>query len=193
MTSAAPRILAFSGSARRGSWNAKLLAVAIKGAEEAGANVTTIDLATFPLPLYQGHHDGPSPVPAEARKLRALVKEHDGLLIATPEYHGSLAPLVANALDWVAQADGALPAKAAYAGKAAALLSASRERVGGLKGLAALSSLLGHLGVLVQPPLFGVGAIDRAFGADGTLVDKVIETRVKGVGQALAKLLGGPP
>ncbi len=50
----APRILAFAGSARSGSFNKRLIAIAAAGARAAGADVTLIDLRDYPLPLYDG-------------------------------------------------------------------------------------------------------------------------------------------
>ena len=47
-----PRILAFAGSTRRESFNKKLVPIAAKGARDAGADVTRIDLKDFPLPLF---------------------------------------------------------------------------------------------------------------------------------------------
>ena len=46
-----PRILAFAGSTRRDSFNKRLVPIAAKGARDAGAEVTLIDLKDFPLPL----------------------------------------------------------------------------------------------------------------------------------------------
>ena len=47
-----PRILAFAGSARKDSFNKKLVQIAAQGAREAGADVTCIDLKDFPMPLF---------------------------------------------------------------------------------------------------------------------------------------------
>ena len=46
------KILAFSGSLRAGSFNQKLVMIAAAAAEEAGAEVTVISLADFPMPLF---------------------------------------------------------------------------------------------------------------------------------------------
>ena len=46
------KILAFAGSARQDSYNKKLIKIAARGAQEGGAEVTLIDLADFPLPLF---------------------------------------------------------------------------------------------------------------------------------------------
>ena len=46
------RILAFAGSSRKDSYNKKLVKIAAAGARDAGAEVTLIDLADFPMPLF---------------------------------------------------------------------------------------------------------------------------------------------
>ena len=46
------KILAFAGSARKQSFNRRLVKVAAAGAESAGAQVTLIDLADYPMPLF---------------------------------------------------------------------------------------------------------------------------------------------
>ena len=45
-------ILAFAGSVRKESWNRKVLDVAIAGARDAGATVTLVSLADYPMPIY---------------------------------------------------------------------------------------------------------------------------------------------
>src|SRR5688572_23369630 len=80
-----PRILAFSGSARRESLNKKLLAVAAAAVREAGAEVTLRDLNDYPVPLYHGDLEDAAGVPENARTLIDLIARHDGLLIASPE------------------------------------------------------------------------------------------------------------
>ena len=47
-----PRILAFAGSARKDSFNVKLVNIAAAGARAAGAEVTVLDLNDFPMPLF---------------------------------------------------------------------------------------------------------------------------------------------
>jgi chromate reductase len=49
-----PKILAFAGATRTESWNKKLIRVAVRAAEEAGGEVTLIDLRDYPMPLYDG-------------------------------------------------------------------------------------------------------------------------------------------
>ena len=98
-----PKILAFSGSIRRESWNRKLIRVAVDATRAAGGDVTLIDLADYPLPLYNGDLEERDGLPDNAQRLKALFKEHDALLIASPEYNSSMPPLLKNTLDWVSR------------------------------------------------------------------------------------------
>ncbi|MGH7945560.1 MAG: NADPH-dependent FMN reductase, partial [Opitutaceae bacterium] len=101
----APRILAFSGSARRESLNKKLLAVAVAATRAAGAEVTVHDFKEFPIPMYEGDLEDAEGIPANAQKLIDLVTQHAGLLIASPEYNSQNTPLLKNAIDWCTRVD----------------------------------------------------------------------------------------
>ncbi len=94
------KILAFAGSARRDSCNKKLLHVAAAKAQNAGAEVTLIDLRDLPMPLYGGDLEEADGLPANATKLKTLMREHSGLFIACPECNSSITPLLKNAIDW---------------------------------------------------------------------------------------------
>ena len=95
-----PKILAFSGSIRRDAWNRKLIQVAVGAARAAGGDVTLIDLADYPLPLYNGDLEDRDGLPDNALRLKALFKGHDAFLIASPEYNSSIPPLLKNTIDW---------------------------------------------------------------------------------------------
>ncbi|MGI9498474.1 MAG: NADPH-dependent FMN reductase, partial [Geminicoccaceae bacterium] len=87
---AAPKILAFAGSTRAASLNKKLIRVAADGARQAGAEVMLIDLRDFPMPLYDGDLEANEGLPEPVQRLKALFMEHQGLLIASPEYNGGM-------------------------------------------------------------------------------------------------------
>ena len=53
-TNVTVKILAFSGSSREGSWNKKLVAIAADGARTTGAEIITVDLANYRMPIYDG-------------------------------------------------------------------------------------------------------------------------------------------
>ena len=100
-----PHILAFSGSARRESLNRKLLNIVAEAVRAEGAEVTAIDLQDFPMPLYHGDLEDAEGMPEHANRLLKLIVEHDGLLIASPEYNSQMTPLLKNSIDWCTRAD----------------------------------------------------------------------------------------
>src|SRR5262245_45037477 len=131
-----PRILSFGGALRRDSFNQKLAAIAAQGAREAGAEVTLIALRDFPMPVFDGDLEDASGLPEGAKKLKALFREHHGLLIASPEYNSSISGALKNAIDWVSREEtDDEPPLSALSGKTAVLMSASPGALGGLRGL----------------------------------------------------------
>ena len=108
-----------SGSSRPGSFNGKLAAVAQQLAQQAGAQVTRLDLRALALPIYDAEVEAAG-VPAGAIALRDALASHDALIVATPEYNAFPTPLLINAFDWASRtaASAQQPAGlAAMAGK----------------------------------------------------------------------------
>ena len=127
--SSTPSIVAFAGSTRAGSYNFKLVQVAARGAELAGAGVTVVDLRDYRLPLFDQDLEAAEGLPEKALELQSVMLEHDGLLIASPEYNSSITPLMMNTIDWVSRPADGEPMLAAYQGKVAAIMAASMSNV----------------------------------------------------------------
>lgn len=188
--STTPRILVFGGSLRRDSFNQKLAAIAAEGAREAGAEVTVIALRDFPLPVFDQDLEDASGKPEAAARLKAIFKDHHGLIIASPEYNSSITAALKNAIDWVSRADrDDEPMLSALSGKSAVLCAASPGALGGLRGLVHLRSILGNIGITLLPDQIAVGNAYQAFAEDGSLTDPKQAARVKALGAALAKHL----
>lgn len=184
------RILAFSGSARKESYNTRLLAVAASGAAAAGAEVTSVDLGSFEIPLFNQDYEEQQGFPPGALRFKRLLQEHDGLLIASPEYNGMLTPLLKNVLDWASRAETEdEPIYAAYTGKIAAIMSASLRYSGGRQGLGGLRQLLSDMGVMVIPDQVNIPRAESAFNPDGTLKKESRQTRAVELGKTLAEML----
>ena len=165
-----PRILAFSGSARKASLNQRLVAAGADIARERGADVTLINLRDFPMPIFNQDEEAAHGQPDSVRELKALFVEHDALLLASPEYNGLITPLFKNTLDWLSRKAGDEPSMVAYRGKTAALLAASFGGFGGLRGLVHARALLTNLGVHTVPRQAAIGRAGDAFDEDGKLV-----------------------
>jgi NAD(P)H-dependent FMN reductase len=170
MSDSTPRILAFAGSVRTASLNKKLIAAAAEVVRDAGAEVTVADLRDYPMPLYDGDLEEREGMPATASAFKRLLVESDGLLIASPEYNSSIPPLLKNAIDWASRSEGddEIPMQA-FAGKVAGLLAASPGRLGGMRGLVHLRSILANIGVTVIPDQLAVSGAAEVFDEAGNL------------------------
>lgn len=182
------KILAFAGSARRDSFNKKVLAAAAAGARAAGAEVTVVDLRDFEMPLYDGDLEREKGLPDGAKRFRELLKSHDALLVACPEYNSSITPLLKNTIDWATRVEGAKASLDGFQGKVAGLVAASPGAFGGLRGLVVLRSLLGNIGVVVLPEQATVSKAHEAIAADGTIADPKVRESLEKVGARVAKV-----
>ena len=178
------KILAFAGSTRNGSLNKKLIAAAAGFAEEAGAEVTVVDLRDFDLPLFDEDLEAEG-TPEGAVRLKQLFLEHNGLLIASPEYNSSLSAVLKNAIDWVSRSAPGEPMKAAFLGKVAAIVSASPGGLGGLRGLVHLRAVLQNISVMVVPDQYALGAAHKAFDDSGALIDEKAAAAVRSIADKL--------
>ncbi|MEJ2720806.1 MAG: NAD(P)H-dependent oxidoreductase [bacterium] len=184
-----PTILAFAGSARRGSYNRMLLGNAVEYAEHAGADVTLADLNDFPLPIYNADLETAQGIPEPAVRFKRLMTEHDGFLIATPEYNSMFTPLIKNLIDWSSRRLDGEPPYHGFEGKVAAILAASPGALGGLRSAFHLRALLSHMRVLVIPDQKTVPRADNAFDADGRLIDERTRQAVQNVAVALVQTI----
>jgi chromate reductase, NAD(P)H dehydrogenase (quinone) len=184
-----PRILVFAGSLRRDSYNKALARLATKHCREFGAETTFIDLADYPMPLYDGDLEAGEGPPENAFRLQELIATQHGLLIASPEYNNSLPALLKNTLDWVSRTPrvrGPNP----FAGKVAALASASPGGFGGLRGLDHVRRVLDTVGMLVLPGVAAIPHADQAFDADGRLADTNADQRLQALCGQLIQVSG---
>lgn len=184
--SATVTILAFAGSARKDSVNKKLVRVAAEGARAGGGIVTMIDLRDYPLPVFDQDYEAENGPPENARKLKQMFVEHQGLLIASPEYNSSVTPLLKNTLDWISRSIPGESPLAAFQGKVACLMSASPGGLGGLRGLVHVRAILGNIGVIVLPDQIAVPKAHEAFDDAGQLRDAKLRDGVHGLGRTLA-------
>ncbi|MDP1924783.1 MAG: NAD(P)H-dependent oxidoreductase [Thiobacillus sp.] len=162
------KILAFSGSIRRDAWNRKLIHAAVDATRAAGGTVTLIDLADYPLPLYNGDLEDTDGLPDNALRLKALFKEHDAFLISSPEYNSSMPPLLKNTIDWVSREWQGESGLVPYQNKVAAIMAASPGSLGGMRMLPHLRQVLNTLGVLVLPGQFSLPNADTAFDPENS-------------------------
>jgi chromate reductase, NAD(P)H dehydrogenase (quinone) len=183
-------ILVFAGSARREAFSKRVARAASASVRAAGGTATLIDLTDFIMPIYHADLEASSGLPEAAARLQELLADHRGLLIASPEYNGSMTPLLVNTLSWCSRADPKRPQRSGlrvFGNKPAALLGSSPGALGGLRALFHLRDLLGYLGMLVIPQQLAIPRSNQAFGDDDRLTDPKQATAFDAVAAALVR------
>jgi chromate reductase len=159
-----PLILGISGSLRKRSHNTSLL--------RAAASVLPLgmELDVYgelrEIPPYDADRDVEPADPAVA-SLRRAIAEADGVLIATPEFNGSIPGVLKNALDWASRP---FPNNA-FQGKPVAVMGASTGLFGAVWAQAETRKVLGIVGADVIDRELPVGQAEGAFTVDGGLLD----------------------
>jgi NAD(P)H-dependent FMN reductase len=182
------KILAFAGSLRKDSFNKKLVKNAMRGAELAGAKVTYIDLNDYPLPIYNADIEVNEGLPENALKLKKLLWEHQGLMIASPEYNSSVSGVLKNLIDWTSRP--ATPEEvylSCFIDKVALIMSASSGNLGGLRGLVHLRSILENIHTWVMPSQKAIPDAANAFDAEGNLKKEGDRKMIEELGKKLVE------
>jgi chromate reductase len=159
------RILTIAGSLRRDSHTARLLrAAAAQFPPGTEVDVLEPDVLRA-LPAFD--EDLEQPVPPAVALLRARVTAADGVLVATPEYNGSVPGALKNAVDWLSRPT----ATAALRGKDVAVLGGSAGMFGAVWAQADLRRILATAGARVVDRELAVPAFHEALGADGGVLE----------------------
>jgi len=158
------RLVGISGSLREGSYNTALLAAAAAHLPAAIEFEQWRGLGL--VPAFDEDRDGRDLIPAVAALRRTLVAA-DAVLIATPEYNGSVPGALKNALDWVSRP---YPGNA-LRGKPVAVLGATTGTFGATWAQADLRRVLTAMGASVLGSGVSVSAAHNAFTRDGGLRD----------------------
>ena len=157
-------ILGIAGSLRAGSHNAQLLRLAAEELPEGVELVVFDGLAE--IPAFDQDLEDLAPDAVDA--LKAAIAEADGILIATPEYNGSIPGALKNALDWVSRPIAESPIRR----KPVAVIGASTSAFGAVWAQRELKKVLGVMGARVLDVELPVAKADRALlDADEALLD----------------------
>ena len=176
-------ILGISGSLRRGSYNRRLLRAAREVAPE-WVELDVFEIGQLPLFSEDIESEGD---PAPVLELKRRIRESDALLIATPEYNGSMPGALVNATDWASRP----PRGSALRGKPVAVMGAAGGSGGAANAQEALRGVLERIGASVlRAPVVAVGRARDAFDADGKLVDERVREQIRELVYSLADRAG---
>jgi chromate reductase, NAD(P)H dehydrogenase (quinone) len=171
-------VLGISGSLRRASWNTGLLHAAGDLLPE-GMSLEIADLAA--IPLFNQDHDGLA-APEAVKHFRARIRAADALLIATPEYNGSITGVLKNAIDWASRPISDSP----LSGKPLAIMGAGGVS-GTIRAQLALRQLSAAINTLIinRPQVQIMRSWDK-FDAEGQLTDEQSRQEIRALLEALA-------
>jgi chromate reductase len=166
------QIVTVSGTSRPDNYTSKALAVVndeLSGLGHPPEIFDARDLAlTFP----------DEELTDDARRLRSAVEASAGVVLATPEYHGSFSAMTKLVIE-------NLGFPSALQGKPIALLGVAAGRIGAIKSLEQLRSICAHVGGFVLPGAVSIAGVRRAFDEEGNCVDEGTEAALRDVASSL--------
>lgn len=164
------QIVAISGSVRPGNFTSHALNLVIdEFRQHPDVGLEVIDPATVELPLPGRGNESPA-----TQRVKAAVAQATGVVLATPEYHGSYSSVIKLVIE-------NLGFPSVLAGKPVAMLGVAAGRIGAIKALENLSSVCSHVGALVLPGPVSVARVRQVFDKDGRCQDEQIEAQIRTV------------
>jgi chromate reductase, NAD(P)H dehydrogenase (quinone) len=171
MASDGIRVVVINGSARPNNYTSMASALVVdefrKKYPEATVEVVNPGELNLPLP-------GADPGSAATRRLQEQVRAATAVVLATPEYHGSISSVIKLVIE-------NLGFPSVLNGKPIALLGVAAGSIGAIKSLEQLRSICSHVGGIVLPLPVSVANVQRVFDAQGHVLDPNIEKLVRSV------------
>jgi FMN reductase len=161
-------VCAILGTSRPGSYTGHAFALVLNELEANG--VAALDVIR-PADLVLGFPDSGED-DADAEAMREMVGRADGLIFATPEYHGGMAAMAKLIIE-------NLGFPSVLKGKPVALVGCAAGDLGAVKALEQLRSILSHVGALPLPGAVSVAGVRDVFNEDGTCNDDKTEARIR--------------
>jgi FMN reductase len=155
----------------------KALAVALRGAAEYDAETALLELRDFNLVFYGSVPE--NEYPPDVLQLRQALKDSQGIILATPEYHGSLTGALKNMLDLMSIED--------FETKIIGLVGVAGGNIGAINSLNTMKTICRNLHCWVLPQEVSIANSAQTFDDDGTVKDPAIEERLLNVGRQLVK------
>ena len=171
------RITGVCGSLSADGATRKALEIALKGAAEYNAETALLELRDFNLVFY-----GSVPqdeYPPDVIQLRQALKDSQGIILATPEYHGSLTGALKNMLDLMSIED--------FETKIIGLVGVAGGDIGAINSLNTMKTICRNLHCWVLPQEVSIANSAQTFDDDGTVKDPAIEERLLNVGRQVVK------
>jgi len=171
------RITGICGSLSENGATLKALKVALSGAAEYEAETELLELRDLNLVFYGSIP--PDDYPPDVLKLRQAIRNSRGIILATPEYHGSLTGALKNMLDLMSIDD--------FETKIIGLVGVAGGQIGAINSLNTMKTICRNLHSWVLPQEVSIANSGQAFNSEGNAVDPALEDRLRNIGRQVVK------
>ena len=170
------RIVVINGSVRPGNYTSMASAYVVDELRKhPKVSVEEVHPAELNLPF-----PGADPHSPATKKLQQIVAQATGVVLVTPEYHGSFSSVIKLVIE-------NLGFPSVLAGKPVALLGVAAGAIGAIKSLEHLRGVVSHIGGHALPLPISIANVQKVFDRDGHIVDPSAEKMLR---QVAASLLG---
>jgi FMN reductase len=173
------RVVAVNGSLREASYTRLALQIALDGARAVGAETQLLDLRDYDLVFCDGRRAEVNPYPEGVQRLQNDVRRAQGIILGTPEYHGSMSGVLKNALDLMGFEE--------FEGKIVGLVSVSGGKLGGINALNSLRVIGRALHAWVVPEQASIPQVSNMFDEAGQITNERLHEMLLTVGRQVAR------
>lgn len=171
-------IIGICGSLRPGSYTRMAMRIALRSAEEAGAQIQLLDLMKYQSGFVDGQLAETSLTP-DVLLMRQEVRQAQAVILGTPEYHGSFSGILKTALDLL---DGS-----ELNGKIIGLISVAGGALGGLDALNGLRAICRSLQAWAIPQQVAIPEVWKSFDENGGVQNPILEKRLQELGRQVVR------
>ncbi|MFC1556447.1 NADPH-dependent FMN reductase [candidate division KSB1 bacterium] len=171
-------VIGLCGSLRPQSYTRMAVTAALQGAREAGAVTKLIDLNEYDLVFCRGKSNEIE-YPENVFNLREEFSRTNGIILGTPEYHGSFSGVLKNAIDLMGFSE--------FESKIIGLVGVSGGKMGAANALNGLRVIGRSLHAWVLPKQVSIPEAWKVFDTSGEVKDSAIGKRLNDVGRQVAR------
>jgi FMN reductase len=171
------RVVGVCGSLNPTGRTRAALSAALEGSAEYEAETRLIELRDYELVFFGSVSN--DDYPEDVHRLRRELREAQGIILATPEYHGSLTGALKNMLDLMSTEE--------FEGKIVGLIGVAGGQVGAINSLNTMKTICRNLHCWVLPQEVSIAESGRVIGDDGSVIDEALEGRLLNLGRQVVK------
>ncbi|HYM20213.1 MAG TPA: NADPH-dependent FMN reductase [Candidatus Kapabacteria bacterium] len=172
------RILGICGNMKPYSATAAVLKLSLEASARAGSDISFYDIAEHPLPFCDARDDE-STYPPEVHEFRKQVRDSQGIILATPDYHNSFSGSLKNALDLCSSEE--------FDHKIIGIIGVAGGGAGAINAITQLRTVMRSVGAWVIPHQVSIAHSSSLFSAANTIADPSVAKRVEKLGADVVK------